>query len=134
MEWAGCFHYLFRGVNDVPNFLVSYLLQETHPDLHYLFKQEAMSCGFSDRTLDFSEHNEWAFFVLPHTTIWGTFSDLSTAHSGFLSIAPRVPGSYVERYIISPRDDYITFTNKWYPGPMPANEIVQCIAHQQANP
>lgn len=118
----------------MPNFLVSYLLKETDPDLHSLFKQEAMSSGFSDRTLAMCGSKQWAFFVLPHTTIWGTFSDLATAKKEFLSIAPRIPGSHVERYIISSRDDYVAYAERWFPGPMRTNEIAQCIAHQRANP
>lgn len=118
----------------MPNFLVSYLLKETHPDLHSRFKQEAMSYGFSDRTLDLNQRNEWKFFVLPHTTIWGTFSDLASAKSAFLSIAPRISGASVERYIICPRDNYTISTNRTLTGSVRTNEIAQCIANQRTNP
>lgn len=118
----------------MPDFAVSYLLKETHPDLHAQFKATAMSWGFSDRTIGMSALQNWHFFVLPHTTIWGTFLDLSSANIYFSQIRSALPHITIERYIICPRDNYIVESNRYYPGPMPANEIQQCIAHQRAHP
>lgn len=116
------------------NFVVSYLLKETHPDLHTRFKHEAMLVGFSDRTLDINMAGNWFFFTLPHTTVWGTFSNIQTAQGVFLSIQTRIPFITIERYIICQRDTYVAYSDRVFAGVPRTNEIVQCIAHQKAYP
>lgn len=119
----------------MPDYLVSYLLKETHPDIHSDFKKKAMDEGFSDRTLDLNKNDAWKFFVLPHTTIWGTFPSLTSAKEAFLRVEASITKANIERYIIGQRGDYYhVMSNRNLPGPACADEIAQCIAHQRKNP
>lgn len=118
----------------MPDYLVSYLLKETHPDIHPDFKEKAMDEGFSDRTLSRSLKGDWKFFVLPHTTIWGTFPSLTSAKEAFLRVEASIPKADIERYIIDLQGDFHLRSNRNFPGPARANEIAQCIAHQRKNP
>lgn len=118
----------------MPNYLVSYLLKETNPDIHPDFKKNAMDEGFSDRVLSLNKQDDWKFFVLPHTTIWGTFPSLTSAKEAFLRVESGIPKANIERYIIGQRDDYHVMSRRNFPGTLETNEIVQCIAHQRKNP
>ncbi|MGG6429403.1 hypothetical protein ACQ5TV_05405 [Acetobacter ghanensis] len=118
----------------MPDYLVSYLLKETHPDIHSDFKEKAMGEGFSDRTLTCSLEGDWTFFVLPHTTVWGTFDTKEDAGEALLRVEASIPKAALERYIIAQLDDYRVMSNRNLPGPACANEIAQCIAHQRKNP
>lgn len=118
----------------MPDYLVSYLLKETHPDIHPDFKEKAMDEGFSDRTLLLNKKGVWKFFVLPHTTIWGTFPSLTSAKEAFLRVEASIPKADIERYIISLQDDSHVMSVRNFLGPPCINEIAQCIAHQRENP
>lgn len=118
----------------MPDYLVSYLLKETHPDIHSDFKEKAMDEGFSDRVLILTKKGDWKFYVLPHTTIWGTFPSLTSAKEAFLRVEASIPKADIERYIIGPRDGYHVRSDRTFLGVPETNEIAQCIAHQRKNP
>lgn len=118
----------------MPDYLVSYLLKETNPDIHPDFKKNAMDEGFSDRTLCRNLKGNWTFFVLPHTTIWGTFNTKEDAKEAFLKVETITPNAALERYIVSQLDGYHVMSTRTFPGAPETNEIAQCIAHQRENP
>lgn len=118
----------------MPDYLVSYLLKETNPDIHPDFKEKAMDEGFSDRTLCRHIKDGWIFFVLPHTTIWGTFDTKEDAKKAFLRVEASIPKADIERYVLIRRDNGYVMSNRIFPGSPETNEIVQCIAHQRENP
>lgn len=45
----------------MPDYVISYMLKETDPDLHSKFKYEAMNKGFSDRVLCETSNNQYLF-------------------------------------------------------------------------
>ncbi|MBS0966213.1 hypothetical protein JK165_08950 [Acetobacter okinawensis] len=118
----------------MPDYLVSYLLKETHPDIHSDFKKKAMDEGFSDRTLLLNKKGVWKFFVLPHTTIWGTFDTRNDATEALLRVEASIPKADIERYIIGQRDGYHVRSDRTFLGAPETDEIAQCIAHQRKNP
>jgi hypothetical protein len=100
----------------MPDYLVSYLLKETNPDIHPDFKEKAMDEGFSDRTLALDTKDDWTFFVLPHTTIWGTFGTKEDAKKAFLRVKASTPKADIERYALVRRKDYHVMSNRTFPG------------------
>ncbi|MFT8336181.1 MAG: hypothetical protein ABF628_08385 [Acetobacter orientalis] len=118
----------------MPGYLVSYLLEETNPDIHPDFKEKAMDEGFSDRILILTKKGVWKFYVLPHTTIWGKFSSLTDAKKAFLRVKANTPKADIERYILAPRGAGLIKSNRTFPGAPKTNEIAQCIAHQRKHP
>ena len=118
----------------MPDYLVSYLLKETNPDIHPDFKKNAMDEGFSDRVLSRNTKGDWKFFVLPHTTIWGTFDTRDAVQEALLRVEASIPRADLERYIIVQLDGYRVMSNRTFPGTPETNEIAQCIAHQRENP
>ncbi|KAA8420173.1 hypothetical protein FKW50_13085 [Acetobacter pomorum] len=118
----------------MPNYLVSYLLKETNPDIHPDFKEKAMDEGFSDRMLILTKKGDWKFFVLPHTTIWGTFDTRDDAKEALSRVEASIPKADIERYILVQQGDGYIRSNRTFPGTRKINEITQCIAHQRGNP
>ena len=118
----------------MPDYLVSYLLKETNPDIHPDFKKNAMDEGFSDRVLYRCTKGDWTFFVLPHTTIWGTFDTRDAAQEALLRVEASIPRADLERYIISQRAGSRVISNRTFTSTPKTNEIAQCIAHQRKHP
>lgn len=93
-----------------------------------------MDEGFSDRTLARNLEGDWTFFVLPHTTIWGTFDTKDDAIDALLRVKASIPKADIERYIIGQRNDYHVMSRRTFSGTHRINEIAQCVAHQRKNP
>lgn len=118
----------------MPDFAVSYLLKETYPDLHAQFKKVAMDYGFSDRILIPNLNNDWTFFVLPHTTLWGVFQNTDLAVYSFREIENAVKSGIIERFLITERNSFYVSSNRRFSGRFPANELSACIENQLAYP
>lgn len=118
----------------MPDFAVSYLLKETYPDLHAQFKKVAMNYGFSDRILTPNLNNDWTFFILPHTTLWGSFINTQDAVNNFRAVETSVQNGIIERFFFTERHNFHVFSLRYFLGYPSINEITDCILHQRTYP